>query len=257
MQAARKLRRRPVRKSEGAFLVEGYLLAEEALTSDAEVLEVYLANADHRVGGLAAASGIPVYPTSERVIAALSETSTPQGCVAVVRIPEASIEVATTADLVLLLAEVRDSGNAGTLIRSAAALDADCVVVSSASVDVWSSKTVRASAGSVWRLPIVTEAPLVPTLETLRSSGLWVLGTDARAGLPIDREDLTGRIALVVGNESHGVGERTRRLVDRQVGIPMSGRADSLNAGVAGSVLLYEAARQRRVAAQLSLLPDE
>lgn len=238
-------------------MVEGYLLVDEALRSDAEVLEVYLTDADHVVGALAEASGIPVWATSERVIAALSETATPQGCVAVARMPEASLEVAAEANLVLLLAEVRDPGNAGTLIRSAAAMGVDCVVVSSGGVDVWSSKTVRASAGSVWRLPIVTEAPLEETVEALRSFGLCVLGTDARADVPLDHEDLTGRIAFVVGNESRGVGEGARRLVDREVSIPMSGRADSLNAGVAGSLLLYEAARQRREAARLSLRPDE
>ena len=227
------------------------------MSSGAEVLEVYLTDADHEVGTRAAAAGVPVYPASEKVIAALAETASPQGCVAVVRTPQASIEVANGSDLVLVLAEVRDPGNAGTLIRSAAALGAGCVVVSSASVDVWSSKTVRASAGSVWRLPIVTEAPLGPTLEVLRSFGLRVLGTDARAAAPLDDEDLTGRIAFVIGNESHGVGKETRGFVDHDVSIPMSGRAESLNAGVAGSVLLYESATQRRKAARLSLRPDE
>ncbi len=230
---------------------------DEALRSDAEVLEVYLADSGHAVGALAEACGVPVLATSERVIAALSETATPQGCVAVVRTPQASLEVAAGADLVLLLAEVRDPGNAGTLIRSAAALGAGCVVVSSASVDVWSSKTVRASAGAVWRLPVVAEAPLDDTVAALRSFGFVLLGTDPRAAVHVDHEDLTRRIAFVVGNESRGVGEEVRRLVDRDVSIPMSGLAESLNAGVAGSVLLFEAARQRREAARLSLRPDE
>lgn len=221
------------------------------------MVEVYLADDGHPVGALAEASGITVTPTTERVIASLSETTTPQGCVAVVRTPGASLGTAAAAGLVLFLAEVRDPGNAGTLIRSAAALGADCVVVSSASVDVWSSKTVRASAGSVWRLPVVTDAPLEETVETLRSFGLRLLGTAARAAAPVDSEDLTGRIAFVVGNESRGVGEGARRLVDRVVSIPMSGRAESLNAGVAGSVLLYEAVRQRREAARLSLRRDD
>jgi len=238
-------------------LVEGYLLVDEALRSDAEVLEVYLVDSGHAVGALAEACGVPVLATSERVIAALSETTTPQGCVAVVRTPQASLEVAAGADLVLLLAEVRDPGNAGTLIRSAAALGAGCVVVSSASVDVWSSKTVRASAGAVWRLPVVAEAPLDDTVAALRSFGFVLLGTDPRAAVHVDHEDLTRRIAFVVGNESRGVGEEVRRLVDRDVSIPMSGLAESLNAGVAGSVLLFEAARQRREAARLSLRPDE
>jgi len=238
-------------------LVEGYLLVDEALRSDAEVLEVYLADSGHAVGALAEACGVPVLATSERVIAALSETATPQGCVAVVRTPQVSLEVAAGADLVLLLAEVRDPGNAGTLIRSAAALGAGCVVVSSASVDVWSSKTVRASAGAVWRLPVVAEAPLDDTVAALRSFGFVLLGTDPRAAVHVDHEDLTRRIAFVVGNESRGVGEEVRRLVDHDVSIPMSGLAESLNAGVAGSVLLFEAARQRREAARLSLRPDE
>ncbi|MBA2274810.1 MAG: RNA methyltransferase [Actinobacteria bacterium] len=230
---------------------------DDALRSDAEVLEVYLSDAGYAVGVLAEASGVPVCFTSERVIAALSETTTPQGCVAVVRTPEASLEVAAGANLVLLLAEVRDPGNAGTLIRSAAAMGADCVVVSLESVDVWGSKTVRASAGSVWRIPVVTEAPLDETVESLRSFGLGLLGTDARAAVSVDHADLTGPIAFVVGNESRGVREDVRRLVDRDVSIPMSGNAESLNAGVAGSVLLYEAARQRREAARLSLRSDE
>ncbi len=238
-------------------MVEGYLLVDEALRSNAEVVEVYLADSGHPVGALAEASGVPVVGTSERVIAALSETTTPQGCVAVVRTPETPLEVAATADLVLLLAEIRDPGNAGTLIRSAAAMGAGCVVLSTGCVDIWSSKSVRAAAGSVWRLPIVTEAPLEQTAQALRDFGLTLLGTDARAAVPIETEDLTRRVVFVVGNESRGMGAEVRRLVDREVSIPMSGRAESLNAGVAGSVLLYEAVRQRREAARLSLRRDE
>jgi RNA methyltransferase, TrmH family len=211
-----------------------------------------------RVETHAASRGVPITHVGDDVIAALSDTTTPQGIVAVVAIDEVSIaDMARTADLILVLAEVRDPGNAGTLLRSALGAGAGGVVLSRGTVDAWTSKTVRASAGALFKVPIKSGSPVEEALRELRSAGFSLVGTDAGARRAPEEVDLTGRVAVVVGNESWGMPPSAAGLVDIAVGIPMPGPAESLNAGIAGSILLFEAVRQRRVSGVYSLAPND
>ncbi|MGH2730867.1 MAG: TrmH family RNA methyltransferase [Actinomycetota bacterium] len=247
VQAARKLRRRAYRDRAGAFLVEGPDAIREALVSSATITELFVSE-DAPEGpslvALAAESGVPVWTGGRSVLAALSETRTPQGVVAVARLPDAA-EIPADADLVVVLAGVSDPGNAGTLVRSAVAAGAGAVAFTQGSVDPFGPKTVRASAGALFHTAILRDVTLEEVTTDLRGRGLLIVGADARAE-PIDRLDLTGPVAFVLGNEAWGLPEELSHGLDAVASIPMPGPTESLNVGVAGSILLFEAVRQRR-----------
>jgi TrmH family RNA methyltransferase len=164
--------------------------------------------------------------------------------VAVVSVQTVSVSDLAT-DLVLVLGEVRDPGNAGTLARSALAAGASGAVFVTGTVDPFGPKTIRASAGTIFHLPIVISVALDEALDELRARGMQLLGAEARAHRSIYEADLRAPTAVVVGNEAWGLPDGARELVDEVVSIPMRGPVESINAGIAGSVMLFEAARQR------------
>ena len=251
VQSARKLLRRSVRERTGTFLVEGPFAIGEALRSGTEVKEMFVTGDAPRrdeLIALARASGTGVVEVADAVLKAMSDSVTPQGAVAVATIPATSLgDLPASADLVLVLSGVRDPGNAGTLVRSAVAAGAGAVLFVDDSVDPYGPKTVRASAGGVFLLPVIVEPSLGSCIGALKDHGLTVLGASAGAGRAVDDVDLTGPVALVLGNEAWGIADSSQELLDGEVGIPMPGPAESLNVGIAGSILLFEAVRQRRL----------
>lgn len=220
-------------------------MVAEALASDLEVDEIFHAGDFPEVLGVAGARGISVVAVTDKVMRSLSSTQTPQGIVAVVARGAAAQTPPPGSDLVLVLAQVRDPGNAGTLIRSAVAAGAQAVVFTTESVDAFNPKTVRASAGTLFHLTVITEVTLEGALADLRNQGFSTVAADAKAEVAADELDLTGPVALVVGNEAAGLRDEAS-LCDTVVRIPMPGPAESLNVAVAGSILLYETVRQRR-----------
>lgn len=249
--AARKLLKRSERKATGRFLVEGPVAVGEALAAGA-VIELFVDREGPSVGEVveeAERNSVPLHAVTAGVIEALSDAATPQGIVAVAAAPAAPADVLDDSDLVLVLAEVRDPGNAGTLIRSSAAAGAGAIVFVTGSVDPLNAKTVRASAGALFSIPMVVDLALGEAVERLRAAGLRIVGAQAGADTALDEVDMRRPLALVVGNESWGLPEGSRQLLDEVVGIPMPGGAESLNAGIAGSILLFEAVRQRRAGA--------
>jgi TrmH family RNA methyltransferase len=220
----------------------------DALAANAPLTEVFV---DHTVpgarslGAAAAQQGVPVVRVTASVIKALSDSTTPQGVVATARLrPTTLAQLPEGVDLVLVLAQVRDPGNAGTLVRSAVAAGAGAVVFTSGTVDPLGPKTARAAAGALFEVPVIS-AELHDALAGLRAMGFTTIGSDAGALTSYDEIDLTGRVALVVGNEAWGMGGEAPRALEKLVSIPMPGRMESLNVAVAGSILLFEAVRQR------------
>ena len=178
------------------------------------------------------------------VMQAMTDTSSPQGMTAVVEVPSTDIEdLPQGATFVLVLADVRDPGNAGTLIRSALGAGADAILFADGSVDPFGPKTVRSSVGALFGLPIF-QAPIENGISLLKARGFAILGTEVGAE-PVHSFDLTEPTAFVLGNEAWGIPPELDRLLDSKVGIPMPGPIESLNVAVAGSILLFEAARQR------------
>ncbi len=195
------------------------------------------------MAGLAVAGGARVYELAPGVVERVASTVTPQPVLAVFPMVDVP-SVPAGADLVVVMADVRDPGNAGTVLRSADAAGADAVVCCGSTVDPYNPKTVRASAGSLFHVPVVLADDPVDLLEVLGETGFRRLGAVVRGGEDYDGVDWTVPSALVLGNEAHGLPDGLP--LDGLVGIPMAGRAESLNVGMACAVLCFEALRQRR-----------
>lgn len=217
-------------------------------------LEVLYAEPGRRpdLEAAAAAAGVPVVPVTADVLAAMSETVTPQGVVGVAGLLDVPLAVAVTPPLHLLavLHEVADPGNAGTVLRSADAAGAGAVVLTEGSVDPHNGKCVRATAGSLWHLPVVSGAPLPDVVAACRAAGLQVLATTGAGADDLDdlADDgvLRAPTAWLFGNEAAGLPASALDLADRQVRVPVHGRAESLNLASAAAVCLYASARGQR-----------
>lgn len=249
----RLLSRRSAREAESAFVVEGVKLLAEALDSGARVESVYLGAGAGDAGGAAAVlaqrafeSGARVYDLGPGVLERIAGTVTPQPVLGVVPFLDRPLESLRAATLLLVAVDVRDPGNAGTVIRSAEAAGSDGVIFCDGSVDVYNPKTVRASAGSMFHVPVVAGGSPNEVLGEVASWGIWRLATSATGGVDYGEADLSARIAFVLGNEANGLPGDLDPLVDERVTIPMTGRSESLNVGMAAAVLCFEAARQRR-----------
>ncbi len=224
--------RRSARTDEGVFVVEGPLLIAQAIAAGWEIEEQFVAP-----GGVAVPSSAPAYQLAPNVIERVASTEAPQPVLAVVHQRESVLP--HDADFVMVAHRLADPGNAGTIIRSAEAAGAQAVVFTAGSVDPFNPKVVRATAGSLFRIPVVSVE-----LGALQAAGLRVLGTSSHHGTAYTEADLTGRVAVVVGNEAHGVPDDAP--VDAWLTIPHAGAAESLNVAMAATVLAFEVARQRR-----------
>ncbi|MBP2708049.1 RNA methyltransferase [Microbispora sp. RL4-1S] len=252
VKAARRLAKRAFRDRDRAFLAEGPQAVREALAVEGVTVELFAtADAEVRHADIVAAAvarGIPVHRSSGEVMTELTQTVTPQGLLAVCRfvhvpLPEA---VPPGARLVAVLAHVRDPGNAGTVLRTADAAGADAVVFTDASVDPYNGKCVRASAGSLFHLPVATGAPVPDAVRHARQAGLRVLAADGTATRTLDEVDLSGPTAWLFGNEAWGLPPELLELADEVVRVPIYGRAESLNLATAAAVCLYASARVQR-----------
>jgi RNA methyltransferase, TrmH family len=197
----------------------------------------------------AAGRDVPVVLVDERVARSLGDTETPQGIVAVVAQPRHRLDEVLRGNprLLAMLCGVADPGNAGTVIRTADAAGADAVLLTRGSTDPYAGKCVRASAGSLFHLPVVTGLSVPPTVEALREAGLTVLATTLD-GDPLDEIDdvLAGPVAWLFGNEAHGLPADIAETADRTVRVPIHGRAESLNLAAAAAVCLYSTVRAQR-----------
>jgi RNA methyltransferase, TrmH family len=224
--------------------VADVLVADDAVDRHADLLD------------RAARAGVRVHTAPAAAVADVSDTVTPQGIVAVCRrvdIPLAEA-LAGSPRLVALCDRVRDPGNLGTVIRCADAFGADAVLISQDSVDLYNAKSVRASTGSLFHLPLVIDVDLSTAVDQARSRGLQVFGADGNASCTVDDLAGSGELARptmwVLGNEAWGLPADRAALLDRLVALRMYGRAESLNLSTAAAVLLYASATAQRAASE-------
>jgi len=180
------------------------------------------------------------------VLERVADTVTPQPVAAIVRRPDADLDALQGAEFLVVCVDVRDPGNLGTVLRVAEAAGAGGVICCEGSVDAYSPKTVRASAGSLFHVPVVAEGEPLEVLDRIGRWDVHRLGTDAHRGTPYDGVDLTAPTALVLGNEARGLPGDLAAELDGTLTIPMVGRTESLNVGMAAAVLCFERARQCR-----------
>jgi TrmH family RNA methyltransferase len=241
------LRDRRVRDEHALMVCEGPRVITAALDEQAPIREVLVGvdatPAARTVADRAAECFVPVRELAAGVAGRVSATPSAQGVFAVVALRRPHLDVIAGASLVLVAPLLSDPGNAGTLIRSAAAAGAEIIVLGPGSVDAYNPKTVRASAGACFAIQIVEGVPAVTALEALASAGIRRVGAQSAGGTPPEAVDLTPPVAIVLGHEIHGLADDLP--LDAQVTIPMHG-TESLNVAMAGTVLCFEAARQRR-----------
>ena len=260
LKAARRLTKRAFRERERSFLAEGPQAVAEAFSHGARVTDLFVtvpARARHHdlVAAIADA-GIPVHTVSGEVMSELAQTVTPQGLLAVCAFVDVPLAAVTPAGepappLVALLANVRDPGNAGTVLRTADAAGARAIIFADASVDPYNGKCVRASAGSLFHLPVVAGARLAEAVAAMRGAGLRIVAADGRADRSLDDPAVQDRLgeptAWMFGNEAWGLPPELVALADESIAVPIYGKAESLNLAAAAAVCLYASARAQRV----------
>ncbi|NGO80069.1 RNA methyltransferase [Streptomyces sp. YC504] len=258
--AARRLGKRNFRTKERLFLAEGPQAVREAAghssEGEATLVELFATvEAAERYADIIEAAqkaGARVHLADETVIADISTTVTPQGLVGVCRFLDTPFEqiLAARPRLVAVLAHVRDPGNAGTVLRCADAAGADAVVLTDASVDLYNPKSVRASVGSHFHLPVAVGVPVEQAVQGLKDAGVRIVAADGAGEDDLDDEldkgTMGGPTAWIFGNEAWGLPEETRTLADAVVRVPIHGKAESLNLATAAAVCLYASARAQR-----------
>ncbi|NYI47175.1 TrmH family RNA methyltransferase [Nocardioides aromaticivorans] len=244
VKEARKLHRRPERSGRRCFLADGPKAVEGALAEPGRVREVFATPAA-AVEYAALLGATPVTLVDERAMSGLSDSVSPAGLVAVCDFLDVALPEALDGRLVALCADVRDPGNAGTVIRTADAAGAAGVVLAGDAVDLYNPKTIRASVGSAFHLPIAVERDPAAAVRAAQAAGLTVLAADGGGEVDLFAADdlLTRPTAWLFGNEAWGLPHELAALADHRVSIPILGRAESLNLATAAAVCLYASAR--------------
>jgi TrmH family RNA methyltransferase len=247
--AAVKLHRHVGRRRAARFLAEGPNLVESALRRGL-VSEVFVTEAaSARFASLLAdVADVDVHLVTERAAKALSDTVTPVGLVAVCSVPETTLDdvLASGPRLVAVAVEISEPGNAGTLIRIADAMGADAVVLAGHSVDPYNGKCLRASAGSIFSVPVVAETDSAAAVDAMIAAGLEVLATTVDGDISLDDAELSAPAAWLFGPEAHGLPAQLSAKATRRVRIPMPGSAESLNVAAAAAICLYQSAKAHR-----------
>lgn len=260
MQALRRLsRRRSARTESATFLLDGPVLLAEALAAGTSLRSIYVepSGLDSDAFRLARSTGVDIQEVQAGALAKVLDLASPQSVVAVADI--ATVETAAVLSAavaldrpVLVLVEVQDPGNAGTLIRVAEAAGCAGVVLTERSVDVHNPKTVRATAGAVLRLPVAEGANAAELIQAAKGMDMASWATVKDGGTSLDHAPLVGSCLLLIGSEAHGLPDDIVAAATDGLTIPMDGAVESLNAAVAGALVAFEAARQRRTGAGLT-----
>jgi TrmH family RNA methyltransferase len=248
VSAVARLRKRGLREQDRRFLVEGAQAAGEAIAAGVADAVFHVPGSAGRVPDVvdaARAAGADVMEVAPAVMAHLTSAVTPQGVVAVARYVDVDLAALPAGGPVPVLCSVRDPGNAGTILRSADASGAAGVVFTRDSVDVYNPKAVRASAGSLFHLPVVRDVDPAEGVRALRARGARVLAATADGTTSMYQADLAGSTAVLLGNEAWGLPPEILALADGTVRVPILGEAESLNLAAAAALLLFESARQR------------
>jgi len=254
---------RAERTEEGDCAIEGVRIVEEAIRSGLRFRAVFFReSAQDRAARLLPQIGAHVETLllPDKLFDSSVPSETPQGIAALVRLKEFSLEDVLErlqVGPILVLAGLQDPGNLGTIMRSAEAFGSAGVVLSEGTVSPFNAKVIRASAGSVFRLPVVVAKSAGGVEEIsarLHAQNVRLIATSSHKGTPLDHANLTGLLAIFIGSEGSGLSRTLMTKMDEAVSIPHTPQVESLNAGVAGSILLYEAARQRKEAVSPQLL---
>ena len=237
-----------LRYSEGVFLVEGIKMFLEAPPE--WVKEIYVSESFLEKNPSEKLKNMKYETVSDEVFQKISDTQTPQGVLCVMKMPEYKLENLLNTNkihaLFLLLEDIQDPGNLGTMFRAGEGAGIDGVIMTKNTVDLFNPKVIRSTMGSIYRIPFVITDDILQTITDLKAGGVTVYAAHLKESVDYDLQDYTKSAAFLIGNEGNGLKHETADMADCYIKIPMEGQVESLNAAVASSVLMYEAARQRR-----------
>ena len=232
-----------------AILLEGWRLVKDALDWGAKIRYFIVSDSFSQKEGLflSKMSNIKTVQVPDELFSRICETETPQGILAVAEKPVYDKkEIFRSIDKVIALENIQDPGNLGTIIRSADACGFDAVLLSKDSVDPYNPKVIRSTMGSLFHIPVIVAENFSETLNELKSNNILLAAAHTRDSLPCWQADLSGKVAIIIGNEGNGLSDKVLEIADITVMIPMPGKAESFNASAAASILIYECMRQKK-----------
>lgn len=243
------LKKSKERKEQKAFVIEGRKMFEEICQDKTRVIKAYFSESYIKEWYQdEALPEVPYETVADSVFDAMAETVTPQGVLAIVKMPEYSLEeMITAAGTLVLLENLRDPGNLGTIIRTAEAAGVSGVILSKESVDMYNPKVIRSTMGAVYRVPFLYVEEFYELLENLRQQNVRLLAAHLKGKKTFDEADYSGKVGILIGNEANGLSEEAAELANEKVLIPMAGSVESLNAAVAAALLMYEAFRKQKL----------
>lgn len=239
------LKKAKARREQGLFVIEGRKMFEEAPKE--WLLQIYVSET-FEMENKALLSGKTYETLSDSVFGAVSDTQTPQGILALVKIPEYPLErllLKTPAHL-LILESIQDPGNLGTMLRTGEGAGIDGIILNRTTVDLFNPKTIRSTMGSIFRVPFFVSDDLLKTMRFLKERGVTLYAAHLDGAVSYEQPDYTKPAAFLIGNEGNGLSNEIAKMADLSVKIPMAGQVESLNAAISAALFMYEAARQRR-----------
>jgi len=245
----RKLKEKRHRVSSNMFLVEGFRFVEEALCSGFEVVHIFIsARGEVKFENSSMKDKLQgntkVYGVSDSLFKNICDTDNPQGIIASVR--NKPVEIKYDNGFYMLADKIQDPGNMGTIIRTAHAAGALGVILTKGTVDIYNEKTLRATMGSIFKIPVIYDNDL-SIVQKLKNSGFKLVTSSLDTDKNFYDIDLKGKIIISVGNEGKGISQEVYDICDLKIKIPMPGDAESLNAAVAASIMMYEVVRQKNI----------
>lgn len=236
------------RHGEGVFIVEGLKMFLEAPTQ--QIKEVYVSESFLQKNPPDKLKGMRYETVSDEVFRKISDTQTPQGVLCVMRMPSYTLKdllkTGKKAPLLLLLEDIQDPGNLGTIFRAGEGAGVDGVIMTKNTVDIFNPKVIRSTMGSIYRVPFLVTQDIAQEIKALKAGGVRVYAAHLDDSVDYDTCDYTVPTAFLIGNESSGLKRETADMADCYIKIPMKGQVESLNAAVASSVLMFEASRQKK-----------
>ena len=237
------------RKKHNAYIIEGIRMFKEL--KKGEIIDVFASESFEAENRKILSEIYPEYETvSDRIFESVSDTKTPQGVMAVVKRKEYTLEKILekrdTPHSLLILDSLQDPGNLGTLVRAGEGAGITGIIMNETTVDIYNPKVIRSTMGSVFRVPFIYVKDLKEVIQKLYSKNINIYASSLEGATEYDAPDYKKDIAFIIGNEAAGISKEVLDIVKDKVKIPMLGEVESLNAAVAGSILMYEAARQRR-----------
>lgn len=250
----KSLKNKKNRDEKKSYFIEGIKMVEEALKEEADITTIFfsdefiLRESTSSLVNIITASKLKYFTIPEKLFKEISDTENPQGILAIVRQKDTILEkIINNNSSLIILDKIQDPGNIGTIIRTADAAGFDGIIISKGSVDIYNPKVVRSTMGSIFRIPVYFSENLVDTIKTIQLKGTKVIAAHLKGNKNYFEFDMSGAIAIIIGNEANGISDDIAALADSLVLIPMAGKTESLNASVAASLLIYEVYRQKIV----------